>query len=244
LMMFPKETPIVIPAVRRANLLCPDLEGVLSRCGFTRVISASWYSAPLRFGGVEVRALPFYGEQPLVNERWLHEDIRNWGNTYHVRTEHSSCWVIIDSGDDVAGKLSSVAAYIRDELGPPDAVLSNLLPFPVGQGVGNPMYIAGSGQCWLSLNPEQMKRFPSMSDCTTVGVEGAAELCRISRSRYMVPYAHWWHPLGTPVREDRSLTRQLAQELTNSPTQILSWCVGDRYDFGPRGPSLTPLEMG
>ncbi len=97
LLMFPLDTPIIVPKVPRSTIICADMMELLRNCGFRNVSAVDWYSEPLRFGDIEIQVLPFYGEQPLRFDASAHPDLRNWGNTYVIRAPDFSSWFLIDS---------------------------------------------------------------------------------------------------------------------------------------------------
>jgi L-ascorbate metabolism protein UlaG (beta-lactamase superfamily) len=236
LMLFPRDTPIIVPRVDTANLLCPNLDKILRQCGFTNVLSPPWYGPPIRFGNLEVTVYPFFGEQPLPHEPWRDQRLRNWGNTYHVQTSAMSCFILIDSGNDPRGRMADVAGEIVEAKGPVDVILSNLREFHVGRGTGLPFYITGAGHYWFSLNPEQMASFDGLSDqCITLGPLGAAEVARRCRARYVLPYAHWWQIPGQPLTVENEQLAVIAQATGKGATDMIGWSVGDSYSPGPGG---------
>ena len=228
LMMFAPETPILVPKVPRASIICDDMQQRLQSLGFKNVIAVDWYSEPLVIGDIEVNVLPFYGEQPLLHEYSKHQDLRNWGNTYLLRTEHYTSWFLIDSGNDATGKMAEVSAYVQQKFGTVDILLSNLRTF----SLWTPSYITG-GSYWLSLSSEQMRNFPSMKNhYITLGVEGVAEIAQIINARYFLPYAHWWNCLGRQGgQEELELISRLQQAMKDldCPTTIVPWNIGDGY---------------
>ena len=228
LMMFSPETPIFVPKVPRASIICDDMQQRLQSLGFKNVIAVDWYSEPLVIGDIEVNVLPFYGEQPLLHEYSQHQDLRNWGNTYLLRTEHYTSWFLIDSGNDATGKMAEVSAYVQKKFGTVDILLSNLRTF----SLWTPSYITG-GSYWLSLSSKQMRNFPSMKNhCITLGVEGVAEIAQIVNARYFLPYAHWWNCLGKQGgQEELDLISKLKQAMKdlNCSTTIVPWNIGDGY---------------
>jgi hypothetical protein len=246
LMMFPPDTPIYLPAVPRPNLLAPDLAALLRSCGFKRVIPVGWPTPGASpcvqaFGSLELRAFPFYGEQPLANSLWRDPALRSWGNTYHVRTPRFSTFVLIDSGRDYLGDMRTVAREAYDALGATDFVLSNLRRFYVGVKRSSPFYITGLGHYWLALAPDQMAHFDRLGpQLLTLGPEGVSEFCKAARARYFLPYAHWWHSCGVPVSREAQDVAELAAHLGNA-TEILAWTVGDGYTMGAGG-NAKPLK--
>jgi Beta-lactamase superfamily domain len=228
LMMFSPEIPIFVPKIPKTSIICDDMQHRLKSLGFKNVIAVDWYSEPLFIGDIEINVLPFYGEQPLLHEHLKHKDLRNWGNTYLLRTEYYTSWFLIDSGNDAMGKMAEVAAYVQKKFGTIDFLLSNLREFCLF----SPCYITG-GSYWLSLSSEQMRNFPSMKNhCITLGVEGVAEIAQIVNARYFLPYAHWWNGLGKQGgQEELDTLSRLEQTMKDlgCPTTIVPWKIGDGY---------------
>jgi L-ascorbate metabolism protein UlaG (beta-lactamase superfamily) len=238
LMLFPRDIPIIVPHVPTPTVLCPDMAGQLRAAGFTRVIEGRWFGPPIVVGDIEISCLPFYGEQPLLTERPRRSELRNWGNTYFVRTPQLGAWVLIDSGNDHLGKMVEVAEQVARVHGAPDLLLSNLRRFAVGGGSSNPFYVQGNGEYWLSLAPAQMHRFSQMNgDVLTLGPSGVAEVCRVAQAREFLPYASWWLPLAEADPEEQQLCGQLAAglEAHSARTRIGRWTVGDGYLARPGG---------
>ena len=233
LMLFPRDTPIIVPEAPGSTILCDDFVAVLRGLGFRHIVPLAWYAPPHVVGDLEIHALPFYGEQPLLTEQPRDPALRNWGNTYVVRSDGFTSWFLIDAGQDASGSMADVAQHVRSQFGPIDFLLSNLRPFCAS----TPFYIT-SGHYWLSLTADQMQRFPSMRDhCITLSPPGVAEVCRITQARHFLPYAHWWSALGARIeREDRLLT-WLSDELARNRagTRILDWTVGDQLHVRSAG---------
>jgi L-ascorbate metabolism protein UlaG (beta-lactamase superfamily) len=243
LLTFPPDTLIVVPRVPRASILSPDFERTLRAFGFTNVVSPAWYDPPLVVGDLEIHVLPFYGEQPLLNERPRHPDLRNHGNTYIIRHDSYLAWLLIDSGNDYAGRMADVALEVRRQYGPIDLLLSNLRPFPVM----DPLYITG-GQYWLALTPDQMRRFSTMSrDVITLGPDGVAEVCALAEAQRFLPYAHWWRDVGTHAdAEERQLMERLdaSVRLRKAATEVTQWSIGGTFlPVGASGRIIGPGEI-
>jgi len=233
LMMFPPETPIVVPKVPRMSILSNNMQEGLCQAGFENVIAVDWYSEPLRIGDIEIHVLPFYGEQPLLDEQPKHPDLRSWGNTYLLRTEFYSSWFLIDSGNDIMGRMAEVADYVQQKFGNVDILLSNLGEFRTVDP-----FNLGAGNYWLSLSTEQMKRFPAMSDnLLTLGTKGVAEIAKIIKARYFLPYAHWWNNLGACGENEELDIMQLARAMQDNEctTEIVPWKIGDGFVTDPTG---------
>jgi len=228
LMMFPRDTPIIVPVVPRASMLCEDLAALLRSLGFLRVIPLSWNGPPLVIEDVEIHALPFFGEQPSPHQAMRHADLRNWGNTYVIRTPRFTSWFLIDSGADVAGSMVEVATNVHRRFGTIDVLLSNLRTF-VPQ---SPLYITG-GHYWLSLDPAQMQTY-RCGRSLTLGPVGVATICKLANVTHFLPYAHWWGPVGGKAGEEESaLVDALDREITahGAPTRITWWRIGDSFDL-------------
>jgi L-ascorbate metabolism protein UlaG (beta-lactamase superfamily) len=236
LMLFPRDTPIVVPAAEPASLLCPDLAALLRQAGFRKVLTPRWDAPPLRFGNLALSIYPFYGEQPLAAQPWRDLRLRNWGNTYHVQTRGLSCFILIDSGNDPWGRMAEVAERVRAERGPVDVLLSNVRQFHVGRGEGLPFYITGGGHYWFCLTPEQMAGFPGLADqCITLGPEGVAEVARGCQARHVLPYAHWWQRPGEPLAEEPEQLAVIGRALGRQGADMIGWSVGDSYAPGAGG---------
>ncbi len=209
-------------------MLCPDFAATLRALGFTRIVALGWSEPPIKVGDLEVHALPFYGEQPLLKDAPRHPDLRNHGNTYVVRHMSYTSWFLIDSGNDWAGTMAEVAHEVKVRFGSIDLLLSNLREFPIY----TPKYITG-GHYWLALTPDQLRRFKSMAkDVITLGPKGVAEICQIVQARKFLPYAHLWGELGAPPDpQERLLTEQLRSSLAglSATTEIVPWNIGDSY---------------
>jgi L-ascorbate metabolism protein UlaG (beta-lactamase superfamily) len=230
LMMLPRDISIIVPRVQEETILSPNFGRELRSIGFQNVIELDWYSEPFIIGDIEISAMPFYGEQPLRYEHPRDQRLRNWGNSYFFRTPYYSAFCLIDSGSDADGSMIEVAESINKKFGNVDVVLSNLQKFYVGVGAGNPFYVTGNGLYWLSLTPDQIARFPEMSqDLLTLGPEGVAEICRITNAKMFLPYSHLWCEIGTAPPREASMLKVLstASAMLESKTEIRNWRIGD-----------------
>jgi L-ascorbate metabolism protein UlaG (beta-lactamase superfamily) len=232
LMTFPANIPIIVPHLSRPTMLCQDFAGVLRALGFTNVIPLKWNDPPFVVGDLEIHALPFSGEQPLVSEPVRHPDLRNQGNTYVVRSSDYVSWFLIDSGDDVKGRMATVAEDIVRRFGPVDFLLSNLRPFTLH----HPGYITGDFTYWAALTPDQMVRFSTMSKTSiTLGPKGVARACEIAKAKRYLPYAHWFGNLGGAPSDDETALLKLLDaqlRLVGAETRIVRWNIGDTYVAG------------
>jgi L-ascorbate metabolism protein UlaG (beta-lactamase superfamily) len=227
LMALPPDTTIVVPSVSRSSMLCPDFAATLRALGFKHVVPLAWGAPPFRCGDLEVHAVPFYGEQPLLSERPRHPDLRNHGNTYIVRHDSYSSWLLADAGNDWQGRMSDVAHDVTRQFGTIDWLISNLGEFTPY----TPSYITG-GHYWLALSPDQLRRFEWMADnVVTLGVGGVAEICHTVQARKFLPYAHWWTELGEAPAGEQVYLDRLCQRLAalRAPTEIVQWHVGQTF---------------
>jgi hypothetical protein len=235
LMMFDPSTPIVVPKVPCSSVICDSMEHRLRSVGFKNIFAVDWYSQPIIIGDLEVFVLPFFGEQPLRYEPSRHPHLRNWGNTYLIRSKYYTSWFLIDSGSDAAGSMTEVAEHVKQRFGKIDVLLSNLRKF----FIFDPSYING-GLNWLTLSAAQMARFPSMKDdCITLGAENVAHICKLVDAQYYLPYAHWWGELGDvgnsgldlPGQEEIDLLQELRQCINaiSCTTKIVPWKIGDGF---------------
>lgn len=237
ILTFPKDIPIIVPAVPRRSFLCKDMARTLRDLGFTRVIELGWYSEH-KFGDLRITALPFYGEQPTRSERPAFEELWQWGNTYLFETPDYRAWTLVDSGEDARGSGHDVARKLAEKYGSVDIVLGNLRDLVVGS---DPIY--GSGNYWCALSSDQMARFPARKgERLNLGPDGIAEVCGIVGARYFLPYAHRWRePLQTDTY-DRLKLAMFERELIirNGNTVPVPWQTGTV--FHPERP-FDPLVL-
>lgn len=235
LMMFAPETPIIVPKVPRGTIMCEDMQAKLESLGFQNVIAVDWYAEPIVVGDVEIHVLPFYGEQPLVPEynKPKHPDLRNWGNTYLLRTEYYTSWFLIDAGSDPMGSMQQVAEYVKQKLGTVDHVLSNFQPLSYnsigtdlsGWGIDIVANLLSNPQIFSVTNKKEGGH-PSL-----LGPKGVAEVCAIVGAKSCLPYAHSWAELGQPGVYDEVLIQEVEEEVRNlgCSTTVVPWAIGDGY---------------
>ena len=246
LMMFPSDIPIFVPKVPRNTLTCEDMESRLKSLGFTQVIAVDWYSEGIWVGDIEVNVLPFYGEQP-VNERYSqtkHPDLRNWGNTYLLRTEDYSSWFLIDSGNDPLGRTAEIAAHVREKFGGVDWILSNFQSLSYNS-IGSDISSWGADIIGTLMSNPQMLAVMDRAEgreISTLGALGVAEICQLAGAKACLPYAHSWAELGHFAEKDESLIARVAQELKllDCPTEVIPWRIGDGYFGRQSNPSWQP----
>ena len=141
------DTPIYVPAVERESVLAIDMVARLRELGFRNVHGVEDWNA-FSVGGIRVRAMPFYGEQPTVGER-LHPEIRNQGATYLVEAAGSTLAVLADAGSDSSGDVRDLAALAREEHGPIDVLFGGYRGF----GLYPAQYVFSSVSRYLPLVP-------------------------------------------------------------------------------------------
>jgi L-ascorbate metabolism protein UlaG (beta-lactamase superfamily) len=235
LMQFAPETPIIVPKVPRASITCEDMKARLEGLGFQNVIAVDWYAEPIVIGDIEIHVLPFYGEQPLVPEynEPKHPYLRNWGNTYLLRTPYYSSWFLIDAGNDPMGSMRDVAGYIKQKFGGVDQVLSNFLSLSYNS-IGTDLSAWGADVIGNLLSNPQIFSVTNKKEgfhLATLGAKGVAEICAIVGAKACLPYAHSWAELGEYSRSDESLIKDVITELEKlgSSTQVIPWRIGDGY---------------
>jgi hypothetical protein len=242
LMMFDPNIPIFVPKVPRESIMCEDFATRLTSLGFKNVVAVDWYAEPIIVGDIEINVLPFYGEQPLVPEfdRPIHPDLRNWGNTYLLRTEYYSSWFLIDAGNDPMGSMNEVAETIKQKFGNVDYIVSNFQPLSYnsigtdlsGWGIDIVANLLSNPQIFSVTNKTEGEHL------STLGPKGVAELCAITNARSCFPYADSWSEIGQPSINDASLIKETEAELKNlgCSTTVVPWKIGDGYmSNGTRG---------
>jgi L-ascorbate metabolism protein UlaG (beta-lactamase superfamily) len=251
LLMFPRDIPILVPAVPRGSILCPDFADVLARFGFTRVIVRNWYDPPVEIGDLRVHVVPFHGEQPLRDEQPRDPALYSWGNTYVIETADYKAWCLVDTGTDDRGTMARVAERVADRIGPIDVVLGNITVFKPW----SPLYILPGAHYWLALTADQVARFSAMRDHDlTLGPGGVAAICKLAGATTYLPYANWWGPIGGrgAVRPNAPADTELQHlgalqhdlDAIGARTRIVPWCIGDGFtQRGPGGLDRHALEL-
>jgi hypothetical protein len=235
LMQFAPETPIIVPKVPLASITCEDMKARLEGLGFQNVIAVDWYAEPIVIGDIEIHVLPFYGEQPLVPEynEPKHPYLRNWGNTYLLRTPYYSSWFLIDAGNDPMGSMRNVAGYVKQKFGGVDQVLSNFLSLSYNS-IGTDLSGWGADIVGNLLSNPQIFSVTNKKEgfhLATLGAQGVAEICAIVGAKACLPYAHSWAEPGQCSRSDESLIKDVIAELkkVGCSTQVIPWKIGDGY---------------
>lgn len=238
LMMFAPETPIIVPKVPRGTIMCEDMQARLKSLGFKNVIAVDWYAEPITVGDIEIHVLPFYGEQPLVPEynEPIHPDLRNWGNTYLVRTEYYTSWFLIDAGNDPMGSMVEVAEYVKQKFGSVEQVVSNFQPLSYnsigtdlsGWGIDIVANLLSNPQIFSVTNKKEGGHL------SLLGPKGVAEICATVKAKSCLPYADSWAELGQPGVHDEVLIEEVKEELRNlgCSTTVVPWAIGDGYVTG------------
>lgn len=235
LMQFSPDIPIIVPKVPRGSITCEDMEARLKGLGFKQVMAVDWYADPITIGDIEIHVLPFYGEQPLVPEfnETKHPDLRNWGNTYLLRTPEYSSWFLIDAGTDPMGSMAEVAAYVKQKFGGVDHVLSNFQPLSYNS-IGTDLSGWGADIIGNLLSNPPIFSVTNKAEgfhLATLGPKGVAELCAIVGAKACLPYAHSWAEPGHYTIHDENLLRQVHDELKalDCSTEVIPWRIGDAY---------------
>ncbi|WP_426343774.1 MBL fold metallo-hydrolase [Pseudoduganella sp. R-32] len=210
LAFFPRDIPIVVPTVRRTNILTSSFVEPLKAMGFINIIEADWWSNPLNVGDIKITALPFYGEQPRSTGYVRNPELRNIGNTYLITTPTDKTWVVVDTGNEVEHKMVHVAEAIAAKFGKIRHIACNLGRFTAH----TPHYCSGSGSYWACLSNEDMANFSQLrSECVTLGPKGVAEIIAASGCERFIPYADWWGEMDQPSMQQEKLTKALQEQL-------------------------------
>jgi hypothetical protein len=197
LLQFDPATRIIVPEVGRETILTVDMAARLRELGFENYETLKWNQC-VQLPGMEVHALPFYGEQPS-NLSVFHPEIRNAGNTYVVRTARYSAALVADSGRDAAGDIKEVAKEWRQRWGAVDVLFAGYRgwqTYPV-------QLLFSSVSKYLLFVPPQL-----WNTCLQLmnNIEDAIELAEHWGARYLVPYgdggAPWYWQIGLGPRLD------------------------------------------
>ena len=201
LLRFDPATTIYVPAVERESILTIDMQYRLLELGFEDVRALNWGDV-VSVGGIRLRALPFYGEQP-TDADWLHPEVRNHGCTYIVETDKWSGAILADSGRDNLGNVKELAMKCRREFGPLDVVFSGYRGWNsyAAQLLGSSV-----ARYALFVPPDywgaRMQLMSSIDDALDVAERWGA--------RYLCPYGdggapwHWNSSLGPRLDADRA----------------------------------------
>jgi L-ascorbate metabolism protein UlaG (beta-lactamase superfamily) len=106
LLWIDKDTPILIPEVKRPSAFNPPMAEALRRLGFTDVREIDHW-APYRFGDVEVVPTPFYGEQDEPDAEIDHY-------TYVLKADGLTAYGGVDCYRDSHGDMRPVLERVRD----------------------------------------------------------------------------------------------------------------------------------
>jgi len=233
LMMFPADIPIIVPKVPQGTITCEDMEARLKSLGFENVIAVDWYADPIIFGDIEIHVLPFYGEQPLVPEydRPKYPELRNWGNTYLIRTEYYTSWFLIDAGNEPTASMVEVAEYVKQKFADVDQIISNFQPLSYNS-IGTDLSSWGIDIVGNLISNPQIFSVTNQQEgeyIATLGPKGVAEICAIVGAKFCLPYAHSWAELGTYTTNDERLMVQTQEELNKlgCSTKVIPWRIGD-----------------
>jgi L-ascorbate metabolism protein UlaG (beta-lactamase superfamily) len=206
-------TPIYVPEVARESLLSIDMAARLRELGFENVRTLRWWETE-RCGGIEVTAMPFYGEQPTV-ECVPQDEVANVGNTYHLKLGDRSLGLTVDSGRDHRGSPQSLAREARARLGMLDAVCGGHRGFafyPV-------QYLLSSVPNYLLFVPPEQRGIRQRIMCNAEELLDAAEAWG---ARGVVPYAGggapWYWRIGLGPTLDG--TRPVERSVDPEPEQV------------------------
>jgi L-ascorbate metabolism protein UlaG (beta-lactamase superfamily) len=127
LLAFGRHTPVYVPAIARESLFSTDLAARLAQAGFTSVHRVPWWESRT-IGDLELRALPFHGEQP-TGGKGLYRGLWNEGNTWVVRGPAVSAAFFADSGRDARGDMLEVCRRERRAHGAVDLLFTGIRGF-------------------------------------------------------------------------------------------------------------------
>jgi len=169
LLRFDKDTPVLIPAIRRPTAFNPPMVPMLKLLGFSDVREAELWR-PSRFGEVEIVPLPFHGEQDEPGAEIDHY-------TYMFNADGFAVYGGVDCYRDSFGDMRQIleraAAY------KPDVAF-----LPVSRMTYEYRW-GGVNEFCRYLDRSLLGR----SFQYTAGSDFAAELAAISGARFAVPYA-------------------------------------------------------
>lgn len=225
LALFDRNTKIFFPKVKRATILCPDVETELRTLGFTNLFPLEDTYRPIKIGDFTLTPTPFRGEQATVDEEPYRHDVRNIGLTYLLECEGMRSWLLADSGKDWESDMVEEARVVRAKVGPLTHIFSNFREF----NTVTPRYLDG-GITWLTLSTEQKKKLPQGIKSLTLGVTGIARILEIFPEAAVFPYAHWWANYGESPSTDWEEIQELLP-LVSDKTKIREWKIGDRIDY-------------
>jgi len=240
------KVPIIVPQVPKPTHLCPNFEHDLSRVGLTPL--APRWNETLTLGDIEIRILPFFGEQPSITEECIDPDVRNWGNCYRIDTPTFSATLLVDSGKDLQGTMADVLRTVEKDLGPCDFLLACMRDFR------SPFEIGGLFSYFSVLRFDQLEKLWPIylkGDLlpTTAGLKsgGIADLCEASKAKIFLPYAEGFPgigkcvpagPFGPSMKNSESegiaiLRSQLGKR--NCFTRAELWSPGDGFTPSKNG---------
>lgn len=229
------DTPIYVPAVERESVLTIDMVARLRELGFSKVHGVEDWNA-FSVGGIRVRAMPFYGEQPTVGER-LHPEIRNQGATYLVEAAGSRLAVLADAGSDLSGDVRNLASLAREQHGPIDVLFGGYRGF----GLYPVQYVFSSVSRYLPFVPPQNWGERQQIMCDADDLIDAAERWHADR---VVPYAaggapwFWLRGLGPCL--DESMPNAVSTDL---PPEYVAEVAARRASTPTDGPITSPVAV-
>jgi L-ascorbate metabolism protein UlaG (beta-lactamase superfamily) len=202
LLRLPPEVPVIVPAVDRETALAPDLALRLRQLGRDDVRPRA-PGALERIGDLEIHVLPFHGEQPSDGPR-LHEDVRNAGNLYVIRTPNATVACVADAGRDAAGDVRGTAASWRRDHDPVDVLFSGYrgwFTYPAQ------VLLSSVARYFLFVDPSAWPtRLQLMNDAAD-----AVDTAERFGASVLVPYsaggAPWYWERGLGPRADTGLER-------------------------------------
>jgi len=228
LLMFDRNTQMIVPKVDNESMLCPNMALFLKDAGF-KDIKELKAGESLCVGDITINGHPFYGEQPWMNLKEPIKSLRNIGLTYVIECGAVRSWLLVDSGQEFSNSMVNYARECRDELGRLDYVFSNMRQFGWA-----PNSVDGTGR-YLFCYPEEIVINPRMwpsNQIMTLGCGGLAEILESLGNITFYPYAHWWNSPHRKVNLDSEnmLEEKAVYELsqiTSSNIVCKNWNIGD-----------------
>jgi L-ascorbate metabolism protein UlaG (beta-lactamase superfamily) len=237
LLQFSTTTRIIVPDVSRETILAVDMASRLSELGFTNCKSLAWDQS-LRILDLEVHALPFYGEQP-TNIAVLHPEIRNYGNTYVVRTPRYSAAFVADSGRDAAGDVKDLGKEWRRRFGSIDVLFAGYRgweTYPV-------QLLFSSVSRYILFVPSHLwnTNLQLMNN-----IDDSIDLAEYWGARYLVPYgdggAPWYWQIGLgPKLDDQEYEDSAFDPF---PERVIERANLRKQNGNANGPEIVLLRPG
>ena len=231
-----RDVPIVVPDVKRRNLLCPtNFVDELKIMG-QRHIVARW-GETIKIKDLTIDVLPFFGEQPTRDLK-PRLGLRNIGNCYRVNAPSFSTLLLADAGQEYRRSMVEPLIESFKRRGPVTALLACGRQFqaPFFGGLINHWAAIPFGDLQRLFRLFKKQQLPSV----TAGPVGIAEYCKVSGAEYYLPYAHGFNGYGKKILDvswlhgepsESQILNLVKAELkrASTPTVVHPWLVGDHF---------------